>query len=85
MAKIFLCIILSSVKSVKKTEAFLYTKTRAFGRGRLNDNVQRAKKSVTVQLYIDNYDYLMDRYRNISSIVNDLIDKDRAENNQSDG
>ena len=54
-------------------------KIKSHGRGRPSDNVVRDKKPVLIQLYSDNYDFLMDRFGNVTNVVNDLVDKYRKE------
>ena len=50
---------------------------KSHGRGRPVINPTRDKKPVTLQLYKDNYDFLMKEFGNVSNIVNDLIDEYR--------
>ena len=50
---------------------------KAHGRGRPVSNTSREKKPVTIQLYKDNYDYLMEKFGNVSSAINDFIDEYR--------
>lgn len=49
------------------------------GPGRLSDNTVREKRPVLIQLYTDSYDYLMERFGNVTNVVNDLVDKFRKE------
>ena len=48
-------------------------------RGRPVYNTSRDKKSVTIQLYKDNYDYLMEKFGNVSNAINNLIDEYKKE------
>lgn len=48
---------------------------KSHGKGRPSDDVVRDKKSVTIQLYKDNYEFLMSRYGNVSGVINDLVDE----------
>ena len=59
-------------------------KIKPHGPGRPLENTVRDKKPVLIQLYADSYDYLMDRFGNITNVVNDLIDKYRKELEESD-
>lgn len=54
------------------------------GRGRPSGNVVREKRSVTIQLYKDSYEFLMERFGGCSNIVNDLVDKYRKELEESE-
>lgn len=49
------------------------------GRGRPVGDATRRRKAVTIQMYEDNYDYLKEKFGNVTSAVNDLIDKYRNE------
>ena len=59
-------------------------KVRPHGPGRPLENTVRDKKPVLIQLYADSYDYLMERFGNITNVVNDLIDKYRKELEEND-
>ena len=59
-------------------------KVKPHGPGRPLENTVRDKKPVLIQLYADSYDYLMERFGNITNVVNDLIDKYRKELEESD-
>ncbi len=48
-------------------------------RGRPVYNTSRDKKPVTIQLYKDNYDYLMEKFGNVSNAINDLVDEYKKE------
>ena len=54
------------------------------GPGRLSDNTVREKRPVLIQLYTDSYDYLMEKFGNVTNVVNDLVDKYRKELEESD-
>ena len=54
------------------------------GRGRPSGNVVREKRSVTIQLYKDSYEFLMERFGGCSNAVNDLVDKYRKELEESE-
>ena len=58
-------------------------KIKPHGPGRPLENTVRDKKPVLIQLYADSYDYLMERFGNITNVVNDLIDKYRKELEES--
>ena len=54
------------------------------GPGRLSDSTGREKRPVLIQLYTDSYDYLMEKYGNVTNVVNDLVDKYRKELEEAD-
>ena len=51
-------------------------------RGRPVYNTSRDKKSVTIQLYKDNYDYLMEKFGKVSNVINNLIDEYKKEHDK---
>ena len=59
-------------------------KIKSHGPGRPLENAARDKKPVLIQLYKDSYDYLIERFGNVSDIVNDLVDKYRKELEEAD-
>ena len=59
-------------------------KIKPHGPGRPLENTVRDKKPVLIQLYADSYDYLIERFGNITNVVNDLIDKYRKELEEND-
>lgn len=67
---------LSKLKAANKIESH--------GRGRPVNNTVRETKAVTIQFYKDNYDFLMKKCGNVTSVVNDLVDKYRKELEEAD-
>ena len=52
-------------------------KVKSHGRGRPADNETRNRKAITIQIYDDNYDLLMKQFGNLTSAINELIDRYR--------
>ena len=52
-------------------------KVKSHGRGRPADNETRNRKAITIQIYDDNYDLLMKQFGNLTSGINELIDRYR--------
>ena len=50
----------------------------------LSDSTGREKRPVLIQLYTDSYDYLMEKFGNVTNVVNDLVDKYRKELEEAD-
>ena len=47
------------------------------GRGRPADNETRDRKAITIQIYDDNYDFVMKQFGNLTSGINEIIDRYR--------
>lgn len=52
-------------------------KVKSHGRGRPADNETRNRKAITIQIYDDNYNLLMKQFGNLTSGINELIDRYR--------
>ena len=59
-------------------------KVKSHGRGRPADNETRDRKAITIQIYDDNYDLLMKQFGNLTSGINELIDRYRDTLEESD-
>ena len=59
-------------------------KVKSHGRGRPADNETRDRKAITIQIYDDNYDLLMKQFGNLTSGINELIDRYRDSLEKSD-
>ena len=52
-------------------------KVKSRGRGRPADNETRDRKAITIQIYDDNYDFVMKQFGNLTSGINEIIDRYR--------
>lgn len=52
---------------------------KSHGRGRPVNDETRNRKAITIQIYEDNYDLLMKQFGNLTSGINELVDKYRNE------
>lgn len=68
--------------NLKKLEAS--NQIKSHGRGRPVGDAVRERIPVTMKFYKDNYEFLMERFGNVTEVVNDLVDKFREESEKSE-
>lgn len=68
--------------NLKKLEAS--NQIKSHGRGRPVGDTVRERIPVTMKFYKDNYEFLMERFGNVTEVVNDLVDKFREECEKSE-